>query len=136
MLLFVMPLGTELVSGGPKSWYFNTKGSVVHTASTVKSSEEICVPWASRLLARIVSLACSGLLRVDEVVGVVARHLADDEGAFPRCRELVLAGYSLDQPEHKVSLLEGSWLDLLVVVSAQVLLVDGGPAECQQPALF
>ena len=48
----------------------------------------------------------------------------------------MLAGCSLDQPEHKVSLLEGSWLDLSVVVSAQALLVDGGPAECQQPALF
>ena len=56
--------------------------------------------------------------------------------AFPRCRQLVLAGCSLDQPEHKVSFLERSWLDLPVVVSAQALLVDAGPAECQQPALF
>ena len=66
----------------------------------------------------VVSLACSWLLRVDQVVGVVAECLADDEGAFPRGRELVLAGCSLDQPEHKVSLLEGSWLDLPIVVSA------------------
>ena len=62
--------------------------------------------------------------------GVIAECLADDEGAFPRGRELVLAGCSLDQPEHKVALLEGSWLDLAVVVAAQPLLVDGGPAEC------
>ena len=48
----------------------------------------------------------------------------------------MLAGCSLDQPEHKVSLLEGSWLHLAVVVSAQTLLVDGGPAECQQPTLL
>ena len=62
----------ELVSGGPKSWYFNTKGSVVHTASTVKSSEKICIPWPLYLLAGVVPLACSGLLSVDQVVGVVA----------------------------------------------------------------
>ena len=48
----------------------------------------------------------------------------------------MLAGCSLDQPEHKITLLEGSWLDLPVVVAAQALLVDGGPAECQQWALF
>ena len=42
----------------------------------------------------------------------------------------MLAGCSLDQPEHKVALLEGSWLDLAVVVAAQPLLLDGGPAEC------
>ena len=47
-----------------------------------------------------------------------------------------MAGCSLDQPEHKVSLLERSRLDLLVVVSAQALLVDARPAECQQLALF
>jgi len=75
-------------------------------------------------------------MSVDQIVGVIAQHLADDEGAFPRCRELVLAGCSLDQPEHKVSLLEGSWLDLPTVVAAQALLLDGGPVECQQPALF
>ena len=80
-----------------------------------------CVPW---------------LLRVDGVVGVVAQGFADDEGAFPRGRELVLAGCSLDQPEHKVSLLEGSWLDLSTVVSAKTLLVDGGPTECQQPPVL
>ena len=90
---------------------------MIHTASTVKSSKKICIPRALCLLARVVSLACSGLLRVDEVVGVVSQCFADDEGAFPRCRELVLAGCSLDQPEHMVSVLEGSWLDLSVVVS-------------------
>ena len=45
-------------------------------------------------------------------------------------RELVLAGCSLDQLEHKIALLEGSWLDLPAVVAAQALLVDGRPAEC------
>ena len=48
----------------------------------------------------------------------------------------MLAGCSLDQPKHKVAFLERSWPDLPVVVSAQALLVDAGPAECQQPALF
>ncbi len=48
----------------------------------------------------------------------------------------MLAGCSLDQPEHKVAFLERSWSDLPVVVSAQALLVDARPAECQQPALF
>ena len=48
----------------------------------------------------------------------------------------MLAGCSLDQPEHKVAFLERSWPNLLVVVLMQTLLVDAGPAECQQPALF
>ena len=104
--------------------------------STVKSSEEICIPRALRFLAGVVSLACSGLLSIDQVVGVVAQHFADNEGAFPRCRQLVLAGCPLDQSEHKVALLERSWLDLPIVVLAQALLVDAGPTECQQPALF
>ena len=68
-----------------------------------------------------------GLLCVNQVVGVVAQGLAEDEGAFPRGRELVLAGCSLDQPEHKIALLERSWLDLPAVVAAQTLLIDGGP---------
>ena len=102
---------------------------MIHTALTVKSSQEVRIPWSLRLLAGVVSLACSWFLRVDQVVGVVAECLADDKGAFPRGRELVLAGCSLDQPEHKVALLEGSWLDLAVVVAAQALLVDGRPAE-------
>ena len=67
---------------------------------------------------------------------VVAQHFADNEGAFPRCRQLVLAGCPLDQSEHKVAFLERSWPDLPVVVPTQTLLVDAGPAECQQPALF
>ena len=85
-----------LFSGDPDSSYFNTKGSVVHTALTVKSSEEICIPWPLCLFAGVVPRACSGLLSVDQVVGVVAQHFADDEGAFPRCLQLVLAGCSLD----------------------------------------
>ena len=56
-------------------------------------------------------------------------------GSRSRClrlssgRELVLAGCSLDQPEHQIALLERSWPDLLTVVAAQTLLVDGRPAE-------
>ena len=48
----------------------------------------------------------------------------------------MLAGCLLGQPEYMVAFLERSWPDLPVVVSAQALLVDAGPAECQQPALF
>ena len=77
---------------------------------------------------------CSGLLSVDQVVGIITQYLDDDERSFTRYRELVLVGCSLDQPEHKVSLLEGSWLHLAVVVSAQTLLVDGGPVKCQDHA--
>ena len=103
---------------GPEVFVLNTKGSVVHTALTAKSSKEISIPQALCFLAGIVPLARPGLLGIDQVVGVVAQGFADDERAFPRGRELVLAGCSLDQPEHKVSLLEGSWLDLPTVVAA------------------
>ena len=88
--------------------YFNTKGSVVHTASTIKSSEKICNPWPLCLLAGVIPLACSGLLSVDQVIGIVSQYFADDERAFPRRRHLVLAGCSLGQPEYKVALLERS----------------------------
>ena len=97
---------------------------MIHTASTVKSSEEICIPWPLRLLAGVVSLACSRLLSVDQVVGVVAQHFADDERAFPRWRQLVLAGCSLDQPEHKVAFLEDPGFDPAAMITAQVLLVN------------
>ena len=60
---------------------------------------------------------------------VISQRSADDKGAFPRGRELVLASCLLDQPEHKIALLEGSWPDLPTVVAAQALLVDGRPAE-------
>ena len=70
---------------------------MVHTASTVKSSEEICIPWPLRLLAGVVPLARSGLLSVDQIVGIIAQYFADDERAFPRRRQLVLAGCSLDR---------------------------------------
>ena len=36
------------------------------------SSEEVGIPWSFRLLAGIIPLACSWLLCVDQVVGVVA----------------------------------------------------------------
>ena len=79
---------------------------MVHTASTVKSSEEICIPWPLCLLVGVVPLARPGLLGIDQVVGVIAQGFADDERAFPRGKELELAGCSLDQSGHKVSLLE------------------------------
>ena len=50
----------------------------------------------SRFLAGVVPLARPGLLGIDQVVGVVAQGFADDERAFPRGQELVLAGCSLD----------------------------------------
>ena len=81
---------------GPVVFALNTKGSMVHTALTVKSSEEVCIPRPLCLLAGVVSLTCSGFLSVDQVVGIVAQYFADDERAFPRRRQLVLASCSLD----------------------------------------
>ena len=101
----------------PDVLVLNTKGSMVHTASTVKSLEKICIPWPLCLLAGVVPLECSELLSINQVVGVVAQYFADDERAFPRRRQLVLVGCSLDQPEHKVAFLERSRLDLPIVVS-------------------
>jgi hypothetical protein len=57
-------------------------------------------------------------LSIDEVVGVIAQSFADDEGSLPRGGELVLAGCSLNQLKHQVSLAESKQLDLLAVVAA------------------
>src|SRR6266566_1130316 len=108
---------------------------VIHTYKglTVKWAEELRVPGPAGLLAGCVSLALVRLLRVNEVVRVpVAESLADDDGAFPGGSQLVLAGCSLDEPEYEVALAECERLDLLAVVVAQALLVDGGPAEGQE----
>ena len=48
----------------------------------------------------------------------------------------MLVGCSLDQPEHKVSLVEGAWLDSPAVIAAETLLVDGGAAESYQSGLL
>jgi hypothetical protein len=47
-----------------------------------------------------------------------------------------MAGYSLDQPEHEVTLAEREGLDLFAVVVAQFLLVDGRPTKSQQALLL
>ena len=104
---------------------------------TVKRTEELRVPGPAGLHAGRISLALVRLLCVDEVVRVpVVENLADDEGAFPRGSQLVLAGCPLDEPEHEVALAEREGFDLLAVVVAQALLVDGGPAKGQEACLL
>ena len=63
------------------------------------------------------------LAHVGELVGVVARCPADDEGSLPWGGQLVVAGFVLDQPEHKIAFAEGNRADPPAVVPAEVLLV-------------
>ena len=61
-----------MLLGGPVVLYLIQKVAWYILLLTVKSSEEIGVPWSFRLLAGIISLARLRLLRVDQVVGVIA----------------------------------------------------------------
>ena len=54
-----------------------------YTLSRVERAQQARVPWSLGFFACGVLDVLLWLLRVDQVVRVVAQRLADDEGSFP-----------------------------------------------------
>jgi hypothetical protein len=65
-----------------------------------------------------------------------ADNFGDDEGSFPRDRELVHAVGLLDVPEDEVANIEGSFLNVAVVVASKLLVVTGLSHDSSEPLLF
>jgi hypothetical protein len=60
----------------------------------------------------------------------------DDEGSFPRGRELMHAVGLLDVPEDKVANIEGYLLNLAIVISSKLLVVTSLSHDGSKPLLF
>ena len=63
---------------------------------------------------------------VVELVCAGSEDFGDDEGSFPRRRELVVALVALPEPQHQVTNSEGSASDSSSVVASEGLLVLSG----------
>jgi hypothetical protein len=60
----------------------------------------------------------------------------DDEGSFPRGRELMHAVGLLDAPKDKVANIEGCLLDLAIVISSKLLVMTSLSHDGSKPMLF
>jgi hypothetical protein len=60
----------------------------------------------------------------------------DDEGSFPRGRELMHAVGLLDAPEDKIANIEGCLLNLAIVISSKLLVVTSLSHDGSKPMLF
>jgi hypothetical protein len=71
-----------------------------------------------------------------EAISGWADDFGDDERSFPRGRELVHAIGLLDAPEDEVANVEGSFLNVAVVVASKLLVVTGLSHDSSKPLLF
>jgi hypothetical protein len=58
-----------------------------------------------------------------EVICLRADDLGDDEGSLPRDRELVHAVGLLDAPKNEVANVEGSFLNIAIMIASELLVV-------------
>jgi hypothetical protein len=65
-----------------------------------------------------------------------ADDFGDNEGPFPRGRELMHAIGLLDAPEDEVANVEGSFLDVAIVVASKLLIVTSLSHDDSKPLLF
>jgi hypothetical protein len=65
-----------------------------------------------------------------------ADDFGDDEGSFPRGRELVHAVGLLNVPKDEVANVEGSFLKVAVVVASKLLVVTGLSHDSSKLLLF
>jgi hypothetical protein len=63
-------------------------------------------------------------------------NFSDDEGSFPRGKELVYVVGLLDAPEDVVANIEGSFLNVMVVRATKLLVVTGLSQYSSRPLLF
>jgi hypothetical protein len=71
-----------------------------------------------------------------EVISGWADNFSDDEGSFPRGRELVHGIGLLDTPEDEVANIDGSLLNVAVVISSKLLIVTRLSHDSSKPLLF
>jgi hypothetical protein len=72
---------------------------------------------------------------VEEISGW-ADNFGDDEGSLPRGRELVHAIGLLDAPKDEVTNVEGSFLNVAIVITSKLLVVTGLSHDSSEPLLF
>jgi hypothetical protein len=65
-----------------------------------------------------------------------ANDFGDDEGSFPRGRELMHVVGLLDAPEDEVANVEGSFSDVAIVIVSKLLIVTSLSHDCSKPLLF
>jgi hypothetical protein len=71
-----------------------------------------------------------------EAISGWANNFGDNEGSFPRGRELVHAVGLLDVSEDEVANVEGSFLNVVVMLSSKLLVVTGLSHDSSKPLLF
>jgi hypothetical protein len=65
-----------------------------------------------------------------------ANDFGEDEGSFPRGRELVHVVGLLDAPKDKVTNVEGSFLDVAIMIASKLLVVTGLSHDGRKPLFF
>jgi hypothetical protein len=65
-----------------------------------------------------------------------ADDFSDDEGSFPRGRELMHVVGLLDVPEDKVANVEGSFLNIAIVIASKLLDVTSMSHDGSKPLFF
>jgi hypothetical protein len=71
-----------------------------------------------------------------EAICGLADDFGDDEGSFPRGRELMHAIGLLDAPEDKVANIEGRLLNVAIVISSKLLVVTSLSHDGIKPLLI
>jgi hypothetical protein len=71
-----------------------------------------------------------------EAVSGWANNFSDDEGSLPRGRELVHAVGLLNAPEDEIANVEGSFLNVAVVITSKLFIVTGLSHDNNEPLLF
>jgi hypothetical protein len=71
-----------------------------------------------------------------EAISSWVDNFSNDEGSFPRGRELVHAIGLLDAPQDEVANVDGSFMNVVVVVSSKLLVVMGLSHDNSKPLLF
>jgi hypothetical protein len=70
------------------------------------------------------------------VISGWADDFDDDEGSFPRDRELIHVIGLLDAPEDKVANVEGRFLNVAIVIASKLLIMMSLPHDGSKPLLF
>jgi hypothetical protein len=65
-----------------------------------------------------------------------ADYFSDDEGSFPGGRELMHVVGLLDVPEDEVANVEGSFLNVAIVIASKLLIVMSLSHDGSKPLLF